>query len=289
VTNVLYELVKSKDAALTVTRACRAVGVSRRWYPAWLHKPPDETDAELLREIQDIAAMPRYGYRRVAAELKRRKIFVNRKKVLRIMRENALLCKRKTFHPCTTDSKHGFRKYPNLIKDMTFTGLNRAWVSDITYVRLQEDFAYLASILDRYSRKCVGWALGRTLESELALRALDQALAGRKHLGFDGLIHHSDQGVQYACDAYVARLSKHGIRISMSERGNPYENAVAESFNKTIKVEEVYLSDYLDFEDALANIGPFIEEVYNKKRLHSSIGYKPPQEFEQECLKSGVA
>jgi len=289
VTNVLYELVKNNDTPLTISRACRVVGVSRRWYSTWLCEPPNETGDELLRQIQDIATMPGYGYRRVTAELHRRKIFVNRKKVLRILRENNLLCKRKPVNPRTTNSNHDFQKYPNLIKNLKIVGLNQVWVADITYVRLEAGFVYLALILDRFSRKCVGWALGRTLEAELALRALDKALSNRKRLGLVGLIHHSDQGVQYACDAYVARLSEQGIQISMSERGNPYENAVAESFNKTVKVEEVYLSDYLDFDDALRNIGSFIEEVYNKKRLHSSIGYKPPEEFEQEILKGVLA
>lgn len=284
-TSVLYDLIENKPDALSASEACRVVGVSRRWYAQWINEPPVTEDDGLLREIQDAAKMPRYGYRRVTAELKRKSIHVNHKKVLRVMRENGLLCKRKAFKPRTTNSKHGFQRYPNLVKDVQETGLNHVWTADITFVQLPNGFAYLASILDRFSRKCIGWSLGRSLEASLAVNALLGAFDCRKGVDLSDCIHHSDQGVQYACLEYVALLEKRGMRVSMSEKGNPYENAFAESFFKTLKVEEVYLSEYLDFDDALANIESFIEEVYNKKRLHSSIGYVPPDEFEAQILK----
>ena len=284
-TRVYYELIHRNGVELGAPSACQALGVSRNGYADWSTRVFEETNSLLLKEIQGIALMPRYGYRRVTAELRRRNFIVNRKKVLRIMREHRLTIKKKAFKPRTTNSNHGFKKYSNLVKDLVETGLNQVWVADITYVKISNDFAYLASILDRFSRKCIGWNLSRSLCVEGALSALEMALRERKSLGFQHLIHHSDQGVQYACGEYVALLEKQGIAPSMSEAGNPYENAFAESFNKTIKYEEVYLTEYESFDDALKNIGKFIEEVYNKKRLHSSIGYKPPNEFEQQILK----
>lgn len=282
---MLYDLIENKPDALSASEACRVVGISRRWYAQWVNEPSVTEDDVLLREIQDAAKMPRYGYRRVTAELKRKSIRVNHKKVLRVMRENGLLCKRKAFKPRTTNSKHGFQRYPNLVKNLEVTSLNQVWAADITFVQLPNGFAYLASILDRFSRKCIGWSLSRSLEASLAVNALRGAFDCRKNVDLRDCIHHSDQGVQYACLEYVALLEKRGMRVSMSEKGNPYENAFAESFFKTLKVEEVYLSDYLDFNDALENIESFIEEVYNKKRLHSSIGYVPPDEFERQVLK----
>ena len=186
----------------------------------------------------------------------------------------------------TTDSDHNYNIYPNLIKGIEVTGLNQVWVGDITYVQLLQGFVYLAAIIDIFSRKCIGWALGRNIDTLLVLEALNMAIRNRKHLGLNGLIHHSDRGVQYASNEYVDLLVQNGIRISMSASGNPYDNAFAESFNKTIKVEEVYINEYETFEDALKNIKHFIEVVYNKKRLHSSIGYVPPEEFEKGVLKA---
>lgn len=283
-TDVLYTQVKINRGELGMAAACRAMGVSRKWCAIWLNKTPVEVNATLLNEIQDIALMPRYGYRRITAELHNRNYPINHKKVMRIMREHHLTCKLPTKKPRTTNSDHDFKKYPNLVKNILVGGLNQVWVADITYIRVVYEFFYLAAVLDRFSRKCIGWSLGRTLEAEHALRALDMALDSRRILGFDGLIHHSDRGVQYASDEYVKKLTENGILVSMTETGDPRENAFAESFNSTLKCEEVYLSEYESFEDALENIEKFIEEVYNKKRLHSSIGYKAPEKFEEEHL-----
>lgn len=204
------------------------------------------------------------------------------------MRKESLLCQLKRRFKPTTDSSHPFGTYPNLIKDASVYGSDRAWLSrDITYVRLPTSFCYLASIIDDYSRYCVGWALSRWIDTRLTLCALEIALEMRRPAR--GLIHHSDQGVQYASSEYVTRLESAGARISMAAVGNPYENAKAESFFRTLKMEEVYLKDYRTFEEAQQNIGEFIEEeVYNKKRLHSSLGYLPPVEFEaQHILRAG--
>lgn len=203
---------------------------------------------------------------------------MNHKRVLRVMREESLLCRLQRRFVVTTDSTHPFGRYPNLIENIEIDGLDQVWISDITYVRLPTTFCYLAAILDAYSRRCVGWHLGRFIDTRLTLSALEMALASRQP--GSGLIHHSDQGVQYASSEYVERLEETGARISMASVGNPYENAQAESFFRTLKLEEVYLKDYRGFEEARENIGEFIEEVYNEKRLHSSLGYLPPVEFE---------
>jgi putative transposase len=194
------------------------------------------------------------------------------------MRQESLLCQIERRFKVTTDSAHSFGRYPNLLKEALIDAPDTAWSADITYVRLPMSFCYLASIIDEYSRYCVGWSLSRFIDTRLTLSALEMALTARQPSA--GLIHHSDQGVQYASGEYVARLEQSGVRISMASVGNPYENAKAESFFRTLKMEEVYLKDYRDFEDAEENIGEFIEEVYNQKRLHSSLGYLPPVEFE---------
>ena len=226
--------------------------------------------------------MPAYGYRRITAALQRAGWEVNRKRVLRLMRADNLLCLRKRAFVRTTDSDHELPVYPNLARELKPSGLNQLWVADITYIRLALEFVYLAVILDAFSRRVIGWALGRTLEAKLALAALQMAIArGRVTLG---LVHHSDRGVQYASKDYVELLTEHAILISMSRRGNPYDNAQAESFIKTLKYEEVYRNEYLDFADARRRIGKFIESVYNRKRLHSALGYLPPAEFEQQLL-----
>ena len=227
---------------------------------------------------QIVLEFPGYGYRRVTAALRREGWRVNHKRVLRIMRHESLLCQLKRRFTPTTDSAHSFRRYPNLIEDIELEGPDEGWVADITYVRLPSTFCYLAAILDAYSRKCVGWHLSRWIDTRLTLSALQMALDSRQPA--PGLIHHSDQGVQYASSEYVLRLEEAGAKISMAEVGNPYENAKAESFFRTLKMEEVYLNDYQDFEEAHQNIAQFIEEVYNQKRLHSSLGYLPPVEFE---------
>jgi putative transposase len=277
---------------IPVRNACSAFQVSKSRFYEWKNNGKQEDlDKYLRKEIESIALeFPFYGYRRVSKELGRRDLFVNHKKVLRLMKENNLICRRKkAFRPVTTNSDHNYNIYPNLIKDIKVTGLNQVWVSDITYIHLLSGFVYLAAIIDIFSRKCIGWALGKDIDSVLAIDALNMAIEKRKHLGFIILIHHSDRGVQYASNDYVEILEKNGIRISMSASGNPYDNAFAESFNKTIKVEEVYMNEYETFEDAYRNIKRFIELVYNKKRLHSSIGYVPPEEFEREVLNNQAA
>ena len=201
-----------------------------------------------------------------------------------MLSENLLCRRKKAFKPVTTQSNHNFEVYPNLIENIQVTGLNQIWVSDITYIHLMKSFVYLAVIIDLFSRKCIGWHLSNDIDTYLSLNALDMAIAARQQLGFDNLIHHSDRGVQYASNDYVQKLEEFGIKISMSRSGNPYDNAFAESFMKTLKVEEVYMNEYEAFEDALKNIQNFIEEVYNEKRLHSGIGYMSPNKFEREVL-----
>lgn len=273
-------------SSLPVSKACVALEISRSGYYALKNAEPCRGREPGLRSaIQEIALeFPGYGYRRVTHTLRRQQMAVNHKKVLRIMREEHLLCKRKSFKPRTTNSSHDLPVYPNLTKDIVVTRPNQLWVADITYVGIEEGYMYLAVIIEIFSRKCIGWELSRRITVDLALGALDMALAERAPLGLQGLIHHSDRGVQYAAIRYVQRLVGCGIRISMTETGNPRENAFAESFMKTLKVEEVYLKEYRTFEDARSNIKEFIEKVYNAKRLHSSIGYRPPNELEAEVL-----
>ena len=196
-----------------------------------------------------------------------------------------MLCKKSVFRICTTNSNHAFKKYPNLAKDLEVTGLNQLWVSDITYVSLEREFAYLAAILDVFSRKCIGWQLSRYIDSALCVDALKMAFQERQGTSLEVLVHHTDQGFQYASNEYTALLESRGIAISMSRKGNPYDNAFAESFMKTLKYEEVHLNEYASFREARENIERFIEVVYNKKRLHSGIGYLPPAEFEAKQLK----
>lgn len=276
-----------EQSKLPISHLCAKDTVSRPTYYRLKKEPQVNSQDNILKPlINEIASeFPFYGYRRMTKELQNRGEQVNHKKVLRIMRTDNLLCRRKkAFRPVTTNSNHSFKVYPNLAKDLTVTGPNQLWVCDITYIRLPDDFAYLAAILDLFSRKCVGWYLSRDIDTYLTLTALNRAVAARQPLGLSNLIHHSDLGVQYASTEYVKRLEELGIRISMSRKGNVYDNAFAESFNKTIKVEEVYMNDYETFEDAYKNIQRFIEDVYNKKRLHSSIGYVSPEKFEQEVL-----
>ncbi len=239
-----------------------------------------QKDTDLLDRIEAICLeFPRYGYRRVTAQLRREKFLVNHKRVLRLMRESDLLCRVKRRWVKTTDSRHGFPRYPNLIKELIISRLNQVWLSDITYIRIRSGFVYLAAILDGFSRRVIGYGISSRLDASLTLEALRMAIAQRQLRS--GIIHHSDQGVQYASADYVAELNSHGFLVSMSRRGNPYDNATMESFFKTLKYEEVNLCEYETLGDALARLPYFIEDVYNHKRLHSALGYVPPDEFEE--------
>ncbi len=238
-----------------------------------------EEDADLRDRIEEIVVeYPRYGYRRVTAQLRREGIMVNKKRIQRIMQEEGLICKIKKRWITTTDSKHKYPIYPNLLKDAQVAGVNQAWVSDITYIRILTAFVYLAVILDVFSRKVIGWAISLRIDTELTRAALRMAIQTRRPP--ERCIHHSDRGVQYAAHEYVDDLKAAVLRISMSRKGNPYDNAQAESFIKTLKSEEVYLWDYKTFEDVKKRIPYFIEAVYNEKRLHSALGYCPPNEYE---------
>lgn len=269
-------------AAVAVERLCRAAGVSRAsYYRQWQASAPRMEEMGLRDAIQRLALdNRRYGYRRIGALLRREGWQVNHKRVLRLMRaDNLLALRSRAFVPATTDSRHGWRVVPNLARGMELSGLDQLWVADITYVHLAEEFAYLAIILDAFSRKVVGWALDVHLKAELALTALDMAIAARRPMP-GSLIHHSDRGVQYACGDYAARLAQHEIQPSMSRVGNPYDNAKAERFMRTLKEEEVEGSAYRDAADARARIGLFLETVYNRQRLHSALDYLSPEDYE---------
>jgi transposase InsO family protein len=264
--------------------ACQLALVSRAgFYRHYAEHEPRAADVAVRDLIQRIVLENRcYGYRRVTAELGRRGVIVNHKRVLRLMRNDNLLAVRKRRFVFTTDSRHTYAVYPHLAARLVLTAVNQLWVADITYVRLRETFLYLAIVLDAYSRRVIGWELGEDLSADLALSALNRALADRAVA--PGIMHHSDRGVQYCSHAYVETLQAHQFLISMSRTGNPYDNAKAESFMKTLKSEEVYLRQYRDQTDARASIQQFLEEVYNARRLHSALGYLPPAEFERSQL-----
>ena len=270
---------------------CALVEVSRAgYYRHWRESVPAEEETGLRDRLQELALAHRhYGYRRLGPLLRREGWAVNHKRVLRLMREDNLLClRKKAFVPATTDSRHRWPIYPNLARRLAPTATNQLWVADITYVRLAETFGYLAVVLDAYSRRTVGWAMAEHLRAELALAALDMALRRREVIP-GGLVHHSDRGVQYACGDYMTALERHGIQPSMSRAGCPYDNAMAESFMKTLKQEEVDGRSYRTLADARASIATFIEEIYNRQRLHSALDYLAPEAFEATTPGLGAA
>jgi transposase InsO family protein len=281
--------------SVPVNRAAELLEVSRSGFYKWFQRSimPNSgpnLDIQIREEIQNIVIeFPGYGYRRVTIELQNRDYSVKEKIVRKFMKEDNLLCVKRRFRLQTTDSNHREKIYPNLARDLKVTGINHLWVADITYIQLLKEFVFLAVIIDVFSRRCIGWELSRHIDTDLTLNALRNAFRTRKGDDLKSLIHHSDQGVQYASKEYVDCLKRHGISVSMSRKGNPYDNAFAESFIKTLKYEEVYLNEYGTFNDALTNIDRFIEEVYNSKRLHSSIGYKSPINFERALTLNIVA
>jgi len=278
------------DRGLTIARMVELGGVSR----ASLYRydedgtPEPDRDMDLRDAIQRIALeWPSYGRPRITAALRRQGWTVNPKRVYRLLREDNLLCVRKRKFLVTTDSNHGRRVYPNLTAQMTLTGINQLWVADITYIRLETEFVYLAVVIDAFSRRVIGWALDRRVEDELTLAALGMALELRRPAA--GWVHHSDRGSQYASGDYTDLLKAHGCEISMSHRASPWENGACESWMKTLKYEEVYRQEYRDLAEARASIARFIEKVYNQQRLHSALGYRPPVEFEQALPVSSGA
>jgi putative transposase len=280
----------SRQGSLTIERMCQLVAVSRAgFYRSLQEGQPIEEDMEVRSAIQQIAVehRRRYGYRRISAELRRRGMLVNHKRVTRIMREDNLLAVQPREFVVTTDSDHQLEVYLNLASRMKVTGIDQLWVADITYIRLKTEFVYLAVILDGFSRKVVGWALDRTLTSRLTSRALEEAIAKRQPP--PGLVHHSDRGVQYASQQYIAILEKHGMIPSMSRPANPYDNASCESFIKTLKREEIYANQYDNLEQLRANSEEFIEQYYNRQRLHSALGYCSPEEFERKAEHANSA
>ncbi|MGC2161595.1 MAG: IS3 family transposase [Silvibacterium sp.] len=275
---------------LSVERMCQLASVSRAgFYRSLQERAPVEEDLEVRSTIQQIFAehKRRYGYRRVSKELRRRGMLVNHKRVARLMREDNLLAVQPKAFVVTTDSDHELEVYLNLAARMKLTGVNQLWVADITYIRLHREFVFLAVILDAFSRKVIGWELDRTLAARLAMAALDKALADRNPP--PGVVHHSDRGVQYACGAYVGLLRKHGMIPSMSRPANPYDNASCESFMKTLKREEIYANEYRDLDHLRENLAAFLDRYYNRVRLHSALGYKPPEEFEGAALAATIS
>jgi putative transposase len=260
------------------------------YYRHWQASAPRQEETGLRDAIQRLALAHRhYGYRRIAVLLGREGWQANHKRVLRLMGEDNLLClRRAAFVPATTDSRHGWQVVPNLARGMELSGLDQLWVADITYVHLAEEFAYLAIVLDAFSRRVIGWALDTHLRAELAIAALEMAIARRRPVR-GSVIHHSDRGIQYACGEYTAILARYDIQASMSRVGNPYDNAKAESFMKTLKQEEVDGTAYRDSADARCRIGSFIEEVYNRQRLHSALDYLSPEEYEATLSRLGRA
>lgn len=280
---MMHPLIGTASQQLPIQQLCDLSGVPRStYYRARQPKVPraDGND-RVVHEIRTICEeMPSYGSPRVTAALRRRGFRVNHKRVSRLMAKANLRCRRKRRFVRTTDSKHSYRIYPDVAKDIVPVRPDQVWRADITYVRLLREFIYLAVILDAFSRRVVGWALSRHIDATLTLTTLKMAIGNRSVT--PGLVHHSDRGVQYACDEYIALLNEHNVTISMSRKGNPYDNAMAESFMKTLKTEEVYINEYNTVSEATRNIHEFIEIVYNSKRLHSSLAYLTPCEKEAE-------
>jgi transposase InsO family protein len=274
------------QGSLSIERMCALAQVSRAsYYRSLAETAPEEEEMQVRVAIQEIVLehRRRYGYRRVQRELRDRGLVVNHKRVARLMRADNLLAIRGRRFVVTTDSDHELEVYVNLAARMQPTAPDQLWVADITYVRLRGEFVYLAVVLDAFSRRVLGWYVDRTLHSRLATTALEQAIAERQPL--PGVVHHSDRGVQYASTAYVKILEKHGLIHSMSRPGNPYDNAMCESFMKTLKQEEIYCTEYKSLEHLRQNIGDFIRNYYNRRRLHSALGYRSPEAFEADARR----
>jgi transposase InsO family protein len=261
---------------------CELAGVSRVGYYRQLSQnEPDQEEMEVREAIQQIAVRHRrrYGYRRMSWELRNQGMRVNHKRVLRLMQEDNLLAVRQRRFVSSTDSRHPLEVHANLAAHMQPTSVQQLWVADITYIRLRTEFVYLAVVLDRFSRRVIGWALDRTLTARLTIAALQQAIDSRQPP--PGLVHHSDRGIQYACQEYVQLLRQHGLIASMSRLGNPYDNAACESFMKTLKYEEIHCNQYRNLEDLAAHLELFLEQYYNRDRLHSALRYQSPEQFER--------
>jgi transposase InsO family protein len=279
----------SLQGKLSIERMCQLAQVSRAgFYRSLQEQQPVQEEMEVRSAMQQIVLQHRrrYGYRRVTVELRRQGLLVNHKRVARLMREDNLLAVQPRAFVVTTDSQHELQVYLNLASRVQLTGINQLWVADITYIRLRTEFVYLAVILDAFSRKVVGWELDRTLATRLVRAALEKAITARQPP--PGLVHHSDRGVQYASDEYLQVLQSYQMIPSMSRPANPYDNASCESFMRTLKREEIYANTYVDLEHLRTNIAAFIEQYYNRCRLHSALGYQSPDEFEQQ-LEATVA
>jgi putative transposase len=281
----IYAEIRSRvqsQGGLTIEQMCDLARVSRAgFYRHWLEKEPTAAEMSLRDAMQRAALRHRYyGYRRILVLLQREGYVVGAKKVRRLMRKDNLLAVRRRKFIVTTDSDHTFKVYPNLARHLELSDINQLWVADITYVRLEQEFVYVALVLDAYSRRVIGWAVERTMEAPLTLAALDQAIASRQPK--PGLVHHSDQGSQYACGDYIDRLEACGAVLSMSRPGRPWENGRCESFIKTLKQEQLDAREYGTLEELRDHVEEFVEQIYNHERLHSALGYQSPVDFEQQ-------